>query len=136
MKQSYDLGASLDEMPFVRAVATRGGRTIYCSGVTALPIVHRHPHDERELRPAEDIAEQTTVALENLRHVLAAAGATPADVVKVTIFNTEIDRQDDVNRAYRAFFGDHRPARSHVGVQRLVVPGLKVEIDVIAVVDD
>ncbi len=136
MKQVFDLGASLDDMPFVRAIAVAGGRTIYCSGVTALPLVHKHPHDEAELRPPEDIGDQTRVCLENLRRVLEAAGATFADVVKVTIFNTEIDRQDDVNRVYREFFGEHRPARSHVGVSRLVSPRLKIEIEAIAVVTD
>jgi 2-iminobutanoate/2-iminopropanoate deaminase len=123
-------------MPFVPGMSVRAGRTVYLSGATAFPLYHKHPHDEEELRPPQGIGEQTRIALENLRLVLEAGGGRPTDIVKVTIFNTEMEHQDEVNRVYTEFFGDHRPARSHVGVQELVGKGLKIEIEAVAVIDD
>jgi 2-iminobutanoate/2-iminopropanoate deaminase len=43
-------------------------------------------------------------------------------------------RQSEVNRAYREYFGDHRPSRTHVGVTALAGPDLLVEIEVVAAV--
>lgn len=136
MKEAIHTGSAPEEMPFVPGMAVRGGRTVYLSGATAFPLYHKHPHDEAELRPPEGIGEQTRIALDNLRLVLGAAGGTITDIVKVTIFNTEMDSQDEVNRVYQHFFGSHRPARSHVGVDRLVGKGLKIEIEAITVIDD
>lgn len=136
MKQVVHVGSAPEEMPFVPAVAVRGGRTVYLSGVTAFPLYHKHPHDETELRPPADVGAQARIALNNLRLVLEAAGGTITDIVKVTIFNTDMDQQDEVNRVYQEFFGQHRPARSHVGVSRLVGKGLKIEIEAVAVIDD
>ncbi|MYV97390.1 RidA family protein [Streptomyces sp. SID3343] len=124
-----------DAMPFAPAVVTRG-RTVWLSGATAYPLVHAHPHDEAELRVPAGIAEQTRACLDNLAVALRAAGGTTRDIVKVTIFNTDMDAQDEVNEVYAEFFGTHRPARSHVGVHRLVGPELKIEIEAVAVLDD
>ena len=136
MKQVIHAGSAPEEMPFVPGMSVQGGRTVYLSGATAFPLYHKHPHDEEELRPPESIGAQTQVALNNLRLVLEAAGGRLTDIVKVTIFNTEMEHQDEVNRVYQKFFGGHRPARSHVGVSRLVGRGLKIEIEAVAVIDD
>ena len=136
MKEVIHAGSAPEEMPFVPAIAVRGGRTVYLSGATAFPLYHKHPHDEEELRPPEGIGDQTRRALENLRLVLETAGGKITDIVKVTIFNTEMENQDEVNRVYREFFGQHRPARSHVGASRLVGKGLKIEIEAVAVIGD
>lgn len=136
MKETVHAGSAPLEMPFVPAISVRGGRTVYLSGTGPVPIYHRHPHDPEELRPPQDIGEQTRIALDNIRLVLEQAGGSVADVVKVVIFNTEVDKQDVVNRVYEEFFGSHRPARSHVGVNTLVHEGMKIEIDAIAVIDD
>lgn len=66
---------------------------------------------------------------------MEAAGGTVTDIVKVTIFNTDMDRQAAVNEVYRDFFGAHHPARSHIGVQRLADAGLKIEVEAVAVID-
>ena len=126
-----------DEMPFVPAVTVRGGgTTVYLSGATAFPLVHSHPHREEELQVPDDIAEQTRLALDNLGLALAASGAGFEDVVKVVIYNTEMERQDAVNEVYRRYFPRGLPARSHVGVSRLVGRGLKIEIEAVAVVSE
>lgn len=128
-------GADPDEMPFSLAVSVGDDpRTVHLSGATAFPLIHRHPHDEQELRVPEGVYEQTVRTLENVAVALDSAGASPSDVVKVVIYNTRMDEQDAVNRAYLEFFGAHRPARTHVGVSRLVGEGLLVEIEVTAVV--
>ena len=134
MKRYISIGMDPNAMPFVPAVVT-SGKTVYLSGATAFPLIHSHPHVEEELRVPEDIREQTRRALENLKAALEAAGGQVADIVKVTIFNTDMRAQDDVNEVYAEFFGDVRPARSHIGVAALVGPELKIEIEAVAVLD-
>lgn len=127
-------GADPAEMPFMPAIVTNGGRHIWLSGATAFPLVHKHPHDEDELRVPDGIADQTRACLKNLKIALEAAGGTVTDIVEVTIYNTDMDAQDAVNEAYMEFFGDHRPCRTHIGVDRLVGSQLKIEISAHAVI--
>lgn len=79
------------------------------------------------------VAAQTKQVFANLEARLAEAGATLADVVKTTCFLTDIATFAEFNEAYVAGFGDHRPARSTVGVAGLP-GGAVVEIEAIAVV--
>jgi 2-iminobutanoate/2-iminopropanoate deaminase len=76
----------------------------------------------------EGAAAQLAQALENAASLLAGAGAAPADVVKTTVFVTDLGEAASLNEAYVAFFGDHRPARSMVGVAALPL-GAQVEIE-------
>lgn len=82
---------------------------------------------------AAGMLEQAEACLRNVDHVLRAAGCSKDDVVKVVIYNTDMSRQGEVNRAYREYFGDHRPARSHIGVTALADHDLLVEIEVVAI---
>ncbi len=75
------------------------------------------------------VATQTAQAVENLRVQLATMGADLADVVKTLCFLTDIDTFATFNEAYVAGFGDHRPARSTVGVAALPLVGAGVEIE-------
>ena len=70
--------------------------------------------------------------LENVKAILSSAGLELKDIVKVTIFVTDISRFKEVNEAYATFFRDLAPARSTVGVVALPL-GAKVEIEAIAV---
>ena len=65
--------------------------------------------------------------------MLAAAGATPAGVVKVTVFLTDVDDRPLINPVRQAFFGDARPASTLVEISRLAVPGAKIEVEAVAV---
>ncbi len=65
--------------------------------------------------------------------MLAAAGAGPADVVKVTVFLTDIDDRPLINPVRQAFFGEARPASTLVEISRLAVPGAKIEVEAVAV---
>jgi 2-iminobutanoate/2-iminopropanoate deaminase len=76
---------------------------------------------------------QLSQALANAEALLASEGAGPADVVKTTVFVTDMDGYGAVNQAYAAYFGDHRPARSVVGVAALPM-GAAVEVEVWAYV--
>jgi 2-iminobutanoate/2-iminopropanoate deaminase len=79
-----------------------------------------------------DVTAQTERVIENLRAVLAAAECTFANVVKTTIFLTNMDDFQAVNAVYAKAFGDHRPARATVAVAALP-RGARVEIEAIAV---
>jgi len=76
-------------------------------------------------------AEQARRALENARAVVAAAGLTLADVVKVTVFLRDLGEFGAVNEVYRGFFAEAPPARSLVEVSRLPRDGL-VAVEMIA----
>lgn len=82
---------------------------------------------------SDDITEQTRMTFDNIRAVLAAAGAGMQDVVKATVFMTDMSADfQAMNAVFRDVFPDNPPARSTVGVAHLARPGLKVEIEVIA----
>lgn len=76
-------------------------------------------------------AEQVRQALENARAVVAAAGLSLADVVKVTVFVRDLGEFAAINAVYRGFFGEAPPARSLVEVSRLPKDAL-VEVEMIA----
>ncbi len=77
----------------------------------------------------DGVAAQTTQALKNAEGLLASRGAGLTDVVKTLVFLADMADFDAVNQAYAASFGDHRPARSTVGVAALP-KAAAVEIEV------
>jgi 2-iminobutanoate/2-iminopropanoate deaminase len=82
-----------------------------------------------------DITEQTNQVLENLSTILETAGAKKEDVMKVTVFISDIELWGTVNSIYSQYFGDHRPARSVVPTNQLHY-GFKIELEAIAFIDD
>lgn len=81
-----------------------------------------------------DVVVQTNQVFKNLKAVLEAAGATLNDVIKTTVFLSDMNDFVAMNETYEKNFGDHKPARSAVEVARLP-KDVKVEIEVIAVVE-
>lgn len=81
-----------------------------------------------------DIRAQTVQTLENIKLTLEAAGATMADVVKTTIYLTDIANYAGMNEVYRRYFPVDPPARATL-LTGLVVEGLLVEIEAIAVLE-
>jgi 2-iminobutanoate/2-iminopropanoate deaminase len=79
----------------------------------------------------DGLEAQVEQALGNTRAVLAAAGLEVTDIVKVTLFLTDISAFAAVNAIYERFLGSHRPARSTVGVATLP-GGALFEVDTIA----
>ena len=80
---------------------------------------------------ADDIETQTRQVLANIAAVLAAAGVTPQQVVKSTVFLKDMADFPKMNALYEAAFAPHKPARSTVQVARLPLDA-RVEIEVIA----
>lgn len=78
-------------------------------------------------------AEQATQALHNVKAVLEAAGTCPERVLRVTIYVSDIAVWDEVDDAYKAFFGAHKPARSVVPTRDLH-HGFQVEIEATAAI--
>ena len=109
--------------PYSQAIAV--GNTLYCAGQIPLDPV------SGEL-VAGGVAEQTERVLENLGGVLRANGMTHADVVKATVFMTDLSRFAEMNAVYQRYFHAPFPARSTVQVTALP-RGAQVEIEVIAV---
>ena len=82
----------------------------------------------------DDVVAQTRQVFAIMERVLAAAGATPADVVKVTVYLLDIDDRPLINPVRQEFFGSARPASTLVEVSRLAIPGAKIEVEAVAVV--
>ncbi|ELY94546.1 Rid family detoxifying hydrolase [Natrialba taiwanensis] len=78
--------------------------------------------------PIETQAEQ---ALDNLVAVLEAEGATPSDILKVTVFLDDIESFDAMNETYASYFDDEPPARSAIEVAALP-KGVGIEVEAIA----
>jgi reactive intermediate/imine deaminase len=79
----------------------------------------------------EDAQAQTARTLENIDAVLSAAGRSLDDVVKATVFVTDMDDYDAVNEVYAEYMSEPYPARSAVEVRDLPVD-IRVEIEVVA----
>ena len=105
----------------------RAGNLLYVSGCPATDADGR-------LVGGDDTVAQCRQVLENLRRALAAGGCEPKDVVKVTVFLTDVEDRPRINPLRQAFFGDARPASTLVGVKELPVPGMKVEIEAVALI--
>lgn len=109
----------------VLSAAVRAGNVIYLSGALGT-------------RPgggglAEGgIQGQTRQALENIKASAVLAGVTMEDMVKCTVFLTDVKDFQGMNQVYREFFPSNPPARSTVAVAGLVVPGAVIEIECIA----
>ncbi len=80
---------------------------------------------------SEDIKEQTARTLENVEAVLEAADSSLDDIVKATVFVTDMANYADVNEVYAEYMNDPFPARSAVEVADLPID-IGVEIEVIA----
>ncbi len=108
--------------PYSQAV--KAGNLLFCSG--------QIPLDPASGTLVEDaVRAQTTRALENLKAVLAQAGATMDSVVKTTVFLRDMDDFAEMNQVYQEFFRRDCPARSAVQVAKLP-KNARIEIEAIA----
>jgi 2-iminobutanoate/2-iminopropanoate deaminase len=106
--------------------AVRAGDLLFVSGFVPVD-------GEGRLVGGDDVVAQTRQVFANLAAVLAAAGATFADVVKVTVYLTDIEDRARINPVRQEVFRDTRPASTLVEVSALATPGAKVEIDAVAI---
>jgi enamine deaminase RidA (YjgF/YER057c/UK114 family) len=112
---------------FSQAVEVVGAqRMLVCSGQTAIGPDGSPPQ-------TDDLRAQVEASLANLQVVLAAAGMAMTDVVRLTVYTTDMDAYLGVNEALQRAFHPALPAMTLIGVTRLAYPQLKVEIEATAV---
>jgi enamine deaminase RidA (YjgF/YER057c/UK114 family) len=117
-----------DGFGFVQANDVTGARrVVYCAGQASVDAEGRPVH-------SGDMGAQLQQALDNLKTVLAAAGLTLAQVVRLNYYTTDVDAfaaaSADLNQ--RLTEGGCRPASTLLGVARLAFPELLVEIEATA----
>ena len=110
--------------PYSQAIKVSCGTVVFLSGTIPL-----HP-DTKEV-VGKTAAEQCKQVMDNLTQVLMAAGGDLSNVVKTTIFLTDIDSFGPVNEMYATYFDVDPPARATAEVSRLPL-GVKVMIDAVA----
>lgn len=101
------------------------GDLICVSGFTAT-------NQDGELVGGDDVEAQTYQVLRNLTEALEAVGSSLQDILKVTVYLTDIRDRERVNLARQKLFGSARPASTLIEISKLAIPGAKVEIDAIA----
>jgi len=105
--------------------AVVAGHTLYVSGLVST-------NEQGDVVGEGDVVEQTRQIFRNLKRILDTAGATPADVAKVTIFMRDVAQRPLINPVRQEFFGPHRPASTLVEVSRLVRDEYLLEIEAYA----
>ena len=110
------------DLPYPFSAAVRTGNLLFVSGQVGM----------RGGKAGQGIEEQTRFTLENIRDVLAQAGCALSDVVKVTVFITDMSLWPKMNEVYREYFPSEMPARSALGANGLALPDLLVEMECVA----
>jgi 2-iminobutanoate/2-iminopropanoate deaminase len=103
------------------------GPLLFLSGVVPVD-------EDGRLVGGNDVVAQARQVFANMGAVLEAAGATFADVAKVTLFLTEIADRPLINPVREEVFGPTRPASTLVEVAALAVPGARIEVEAVVVV--
>ena len=115
---------------YSQVVVARGSRTVFVAGQVAADA-------QGNVVAPGDVVGQARQAFANLRTALEAAGATIADVTKVTwyVVGYRAELLPELAAARREVFGDHAPASTLVGVQALATPDYLIEAEAVAVID-
>jgi reactive intermediate/imine deaminase len=104
--------------------AVRFGNLLFVSGIP--------PTDQSgKVVGGEDVAAQARQVFRNMQLVLDAAGASFADILKVTVYLLDVNDRAKINPVRKEFFGAARPASTLIGVSELAIPGMKVEIEAV-----
>src|SRR6266571_1755628 len=115
---------------YTHVVVATGARLVFIAG--------QEPEDSHgDLIGDGDLAAQARQVFVNLGHALAAAGAQPGQVAKITIYvvRHRPEYLPVIEQARVALFGEHKPADTFLGVQTLSRPEYLIEVDAIAVID-
>ncbi|WP_337060834.1 RidA family protein [Kineococcus sp. G2] len=120
----WSVGAGYDQ----GQVVSGHTRTLYCSGQAAMSGDGRPEHPD-------DVAAQLALSLDNLEAVLTAAGMSLADLVRLTVHTTDVDRLFEAYGVLTSRLGaaGATPPTTMLGVSRLALPGLLVELEGTAV---
>jgi len=113
---------------YSQAVKAEGNRLLFISGMTA--------RDKGgNIVGKGDMKAQTRQVLENIKAVLEKAGASFDQIVKVTVFITDMSRFKEIHEIRAQYFKKDYPASSMVQVSGLVSPDMMIEIEAIALLD-
>ncbi|MEV0717876.1 RidA family protein [Asanoa sp. NPDC050611] len=122
----------IDEpLTYSHVVVATGTRMVFVAGQVA-------EDSDGNLVGRGDMVAQARQVFVNIGHALAAAGARPDQVARLTIFVADYKREHlaQIEQGRVALFGDHKPTDTLVGVASLSSPDYLLEVDAIAVVDD
>lgn len=126
-KQEFRI-SSLSEPLSHYTDAVRFGNQLYISGVAPLD-------SAGNLVGAGDPVAQTECVLKNMKLILDAAGATFEDILKVTVYVTDVNCRKSIDVVRKKYFGSSRPASTLIEIKALAVPGMMVEIEAVAGLD-
>ena len=113
---------------YSEAVKVKGNQLLFISGITA--------RDQNGAIVGKgNMKRQTEQVLENMKRILDAAGATFDNIVKVTVFVTELSHFKEIHEVRAKYFKKDYPASTLVQVSRLVHEDMLIEIEAIAVLD-
>jgi len=105
--------------------AVRFGNLLFISGMAPLDA-------DLNVIGGDDVAAQAEAVFAALDKVLKQAGASFADILKVTVLLTDVNDRTKINPIRQRYFGSTKPASTLFEVSRLAVPGMKVEIEAVA----
>jgi 2-iminobutanoate/2-iminopropanoate deaminase len=126
--RNSSLPAPLRRGAYSSGVEAPTGRTIYVSGQVSLDA-------EGNVVGEGDIGLQAETVLEHVKTVVEEAGGGMEDIVKVTVFITDMGLYDEIHEVRRRYFEEPFPASSMVEVSALVDPRLLIEIEAVAVIE-
>jgi 2-iminobutanoate/2-iminopropanoate deaminase len=105
--------------------AVKAGNLIFISGQV--------PIDSKTMQlVSEDFATQTRKVLESLKGIIESAGGNLCQIVKTTVFLTDMSRFQEMNEIYKSYFPEEPPARTCIGVKELPRKS-QIEIEAIAI---
>jgi enamine deaminase RidA (YjgF/YER057c/UK114 family) len=115
---------------YTHVVTATGSRMVFVAGQVA-------DDPEGNIVGPGDLATQARQAFANVGRCLAAAGARPDQVARITIYvvGHRPEYLLQISEARIAVFGDHKPSDTLLGVERLAEDGYLIEVDAIAVID-
>lgn len=104
--------------------AVRFGDLLFVSGFVGVD-------EQLNIVGADDVVAQTRQVFKNMKAVLDEAGASFADVLKVTVYLVDIDDRAKINPVRQEVFGEARPASTLIQISKLAVPGAKIEVEAV-----
>ncbi|SLN72202.1 RidA family protein [Oceanibacterium hippocampi] len=104
--------------------AVRFGNLLFISGIAPLDA-------DLNVVGEDDVVAQARHVFEVIGKILERAGASYENVLKVTVYLTDVDDRTKINPIRKEFFGKTLPASTLIGVKELAIPGMKVEVEAV-----
>jgi reactive intermediate/imine deaminase len=105
--------------------AVRFGNLLFISGIAPLDA-------NLNVIGGDDVAAQARCVFDAIDKILKRAGMSYQNILKVTVYLTDVNDRTKINPIRKEFFGKTLPASTLIGVKELAIPGMKVEVDAVA----